>query len=682
MGFQRTYSVRGPTGILYLSDHRSLQERKSFPISFVTSFRPLTSKIETKRMYPEAITRNDAPAVAPLIQPRAKIRVHQLVYFAGVVYALLVALTIHCHEPWADEAQGWLLGRDASLAELWGKLLHYEGSPGLWQTLVHALIRLGLPYSAYNFISAILGLAAVYLLLRYAPLPLFVRIALPFTYYLCYQYAVIARSYALVAPILFAIAAIYPQAQRRPALTTLLLCLLAGVSVHGFLISACIWVTIYAPTILSWARLPTSDRLKLAISGIAYGAVLLFFMLCAWPAKNVAFAEHRGLSNLHWHVFQDVVRSNFSGAFTGYWLLSLALILLSFPFLWRGGGGLFFLLVSAGLCLFGTIVYAQVWHFGVLFLAWLFAIWISAYKTRVTAPTLLALIIAIGFQCYWSAAVIGYDWSHAYSGSLSAAQYLRQAGLPRGGLYAVGYPATALQPYFSANIYSDFQDGAPRAYWDWSKENTADDPGALFASDRRDLVLVGYKDTAEKKRWAGLLALLGYGIERHFDGGTFWQTGTFELQSFDLYRKTSDPRATSNVNMADPAQAAQLLNGFYSIEGGKWRWTSKNFSVLLKAPPGSQRSGAVLTLKLYIPDVQLHRSGAITLSADIGGHALPAETFSDSNEYAYSTHVAAEALQSGFVAVNFRLDKSAVNLNGDARELGVVVSAVSLDPAR
>ena len=140
-----------------------------------------------------------------------------LVYRALAAYALLVALTIHRHEPWADEAQSWLLARDASLAHLWGNLLHYEGTPGLWQTLVHALIRLGLPYSAYNFVSARLALAAVFLLLRYAPLPLFIRILLPFTYYLCYQYAVVARSYAFIAPLLFAIALIYREAPRKPA---------------------------------------------------------------------------------------------------------------------------------------------------------------------------------------------------------------------------------------------------------------------------------------------------------------------------------------------------------------------------------------------------------------------------------------------------------------------------------
>jgi hypothetical protein len=631
-------------------------------------------------MYSETVSQSGASPVELPVLTRAKARPHWLVYCAVGAYALVVALTIRHHEPWADEGQSWLLARDASLPDLWGRLLHYEGTPGLWQTLLHALIRLGLPYSAYNFVSAILGLAAVCILLRYAPLPLFIRILLPFTYYLCYQYAVIARSYALAAPLLFAIAAMYTQAQRKPAPTTVLLCLLAGVSVHGFLLSACIWAVLYVPQVFTWGRLQTPERWRLAISGLIYWLVLSFYMLCAWPAKDVAFAEHRGLSNLHF--FPDVTKTSFAGAFTGYWPVSFALIALSVPFLWRGGGWLFFLMASAAFCLFGTIVYSQAWHLGILFLAWLFALWISAYKTRITKPTIVALLTAIGFQFYWTAAAIHYDWRQAYSGSLAAARYLRQEGLPPGGLYAVGYSSTALQPYFPQNIYSDFDNAANGGYWDWSKRNRANDPRALFASHRRELVLVGYTEIGTEAGWCDLLELLGYQVTQHFEGSTFWQTGVFERESFDLYRKVSGPRAASSVNMGDPAQTAQLLNGFHGIEARAWRWTAKNFSVLLKAPPGSERNGAELMLKLYLPDPQLRRLGAMTLGADAGGHALPAQTFTESNGQTYSAHVPPEALQSGLVAVNFRLDKAAVNVNGDERELGVVVTAVGLDPAQ
>src|SRR3984957_4463475 len=132
-------------------------------------------------MQQNTVTQSDAPIAGLAVRAD-----RPLTYLALGAYALLVALTAHHHEPWADEAQAWLLGRDASLTQLWTHLLRYEGQPGLWQTLMHALIRLGLPYSTYNFVAAGLALTAVFLLLRYAPLPLFIRVSLPFTYYLCY----------------------------------------------------------------------------------------------------------------------------------------------------------------------------------------------------------------------------------------------------------------------------------------------------------------------------------------------------------------------------------------------------------------------------------------------------------------------------------------------------------------
>ena len=53
-------------------------------------------------------------------------------FCAAVIYALVVVLMVLHHEPWADEAQAWLLARDASLWDLWTRLMHYEGSPGIW----------------------------------------------------------------------------------------------------------------------------------------------------------------------------------------------------------------------------------------------------------------------------------------------------------------------------------------------------------------------------------------------------------------------------------------------------------------------------------------------------------------------------------------------------------------------
>lgn len=47
-----------------------------------------------------------------------------------IPYIILTVALIFKHEPWFDEAQSWLLARDANFFDLITKYLRYEGSPG------------------------------------------------------------------------------------------------------------------------------------------------------------------------------------------------------------------------------------------------------------------------------------------------------------------------------------------------------------------------------------------------------------------------------------------------------------------------------------------------------------------------------------------------------------------------
>jgi hypothetical protein len=602
-----------------------------------------------------------------------------LLYAVACGYAALVILTILRHEPWSDEAQAWLLARDAGLFDLWTRLMHYEGSPGLWQTLLHVLVHLGLPYAAYNFVSGALALAAAWLFMRYAPLPLAVRLLVPFTYFLAYQYAVVARSYALLAPLLFAVAVIYKDALKRPVLFTTLLCLIAGVSVHGFILSACIWLAI---SVLEWRKLPEELQRRCLIATAVYALVMLLFLLSAWPAHDVAFAEGRGLANIAVGRFEDVLLATFGQAFTGEWITSFAVVGLSIPFLWRGGGFWVFLPATALFWIFGVVVYSKEWHYGIVFLTWLFAIWISAGRVRITRAALIGLGTAIAIQCYWTAAAVAYDLRNSYSGSAEAARYFKAN--PVKDLYAIGYPTTALEPYFAANIYSDFHNGSPIAYWDWSKRNPANpenDPAAIFSARRRDVVLVGYRREYERLYWARLLSKLGYVHKRHFGGGLFWHDRVLEPEAYDSYKRASfavPANITSSLQLGAASSESQVLGGFYSIEQSAWRWTAKRFSALLRTPPGAATTGAKVSFQFYLPDIQVEKFGAFTLSGNVDGYPLGARTYSKAGQYIYSASVPREALKSGLVTVNLHFDKGAVGVNGDHRELAVVASAISL----
>jgi hypothetical protein len=459
--------------------------------------------------------------------------------FAGLaIYTLVIAATIARHEPWADEAQSWLLARDAGLVDLWTRLLHYEGTTGLWQTLLHVLIRAGLPYAGMNLVAGLFASAASALILWRSPFPLGVRIALPFAYFLCYQYAVIARSYNLLPVLLFACAALFHKAGERPVLFTSLLCFMAAVSVHGMILSVSIGVAAIAQR-RTWKQ-------GLPYAG-AFATVAAWLAFAASPAADETFVTRLNFSFQH---FIDVGGKAFAAAFTGETFSSLAVVALSIPLLWRGGGLIFFIVASGLLCSAYAVVYSQVWHFGMLFLAWIFALWISLATRRsgpngtpgesirpTLATTALAIVIAV--QCYWTSCAVRYDWNEAYSGSLAASQGLREIPLTGRRIYAIGFACVAIQPYFPRNIFSNWNNGHPEGYWDWSRRNHVDEDSQRLEELHPDYLMIGYKNELERGIWTDAVRKSGYQAIRHFDGNSFWQTHVFEPESFDLYRRDS-----------------------------------------------------------------------------------------------------------------------------------------------
>ena len=452
-------------------------------------------------------------------------------YAAALLYGVLVCAAAVHHEPWADEAQSWLLARDSSIFALWTRLLHYEGSTGLWQTLLHGLISAGLPYRAINVLSGMLGLGAVCVVLWRAPLPLAIRAALPFTFFLCYQYSVIARSYVLLPLLLFSCAAIYTKAQERPWLFTALLCLMAAVSVHGVALAVAVGLS-------ALVRYPAPKRFVLHAG--CFAAVVLLLAASAIPAHDGTFIAGLNLSFDH---FIGIAAKAFATAFTGESISSVALVALSLPLLWRGGGWLFFVLSAILLCGIASVVYSQVWHHGALFLAWLFAIWISVNIAgrRSCQLALAALAVVVTIQAYWTACSIEYDWRHAYSGSRQAAQGIRELNLEGRRLYAIGFACTAIQPYFPHNIFANVNDGRQEAYWDWSLRNHVNQDSEHLAESRPDYVIVGYKNEFERGIWTHLVRKSGYQAIRHFEGHTFWQTSVLEPESYDLYQRSAAP---------------------------------------------------------------------------------------------------------------------------------------------
>jgi hypothetical protein len=127
----------------------------------------------------------------------------------------------------------------------------------------------------------------------------------------------------------------------------------------------------------------------------------------------------------------------------------------------------------------------------------------------------------------------------------------------------------------------------------------------------------------------------------------------------------------SVVNMNDPHAAEQLLSGFYQVEDHNWRWVAPKFAVALR-PKGTR-----LTLKFNLPDALL-KQGPVTLSAALGQHPLPPETYTVAGNQTFVRDISASEA-SNDVIVNFTCDKTMPPAAGDVRTLALIVVSVGLD---
>jgi hypothetical protein len=142
--------------------------------------------------------------------------------------------------------------------------------------------------------------------------------------------------------------------------------------------------------------------------------------------------------------------------------------------------------------------------------------------------------------------------------------------------------------------------------------------------------------------------------------------------------KAREDGLASVVNVADPADSAQLVRGFSNVEADAWRWTTSKFSVVLRPPAGSAQNGAVLQLAFTLHDTVVKKLGPVTVTATVNGTPMGSETYSQAGDYTYSKDVPASALGADVVTVEFSTDKSLAPTDQDKRELALIVKTIGL----
>lgn len=163
---------------------------------------------------------------------------HRLHCIVLAAYVIVVGTVMCFHEPWFDEAQAWLIARDCSWREMILERPHYEGHPPLWWMMLAAPAKLGVPYEiGLKSINLACATLMIWLLEFKTKLPEPFKVILPFSYFLCYQYGVTSRPYALMVAAMLLVAINWKTRDEKPWREVLSMMLLCLTSSYGLVIA-------------------------------------------------------------------------------------------------------------------------------------------------------------------------------------------------------------------------------------------------------------------------------------------------------------------------------------------------------------------------------------------------------------------------------------------------------------
>jgi hypothetical protein len=374
------------------------------------------------------------------------------------VFATVVAFAIPFHEPWADEAEHWQLVRSFPLRELFQTYIRYEGTPGLWHFLLWIMIRARIGYTGLHWFCGAVAVISASLLIFNSPFPRYLKLTVPFTFFLLFQYAVVARSYVLVPLILFIIASWW---KKNPWIIAVALGLLANCAIHAAVISgglAIVWIVEHLRQ-----RGPNAPaRRKLLLCVLIVLSFYAFAIWTAWPPGDLAYMSIvrqntpkffvAALVPLVLPICQPLI------LFIPFWIAIVLLLCVSRSTLY-----LLPVLIFAAFC---GVICGSFWHWGLIVPLLLCLLWITwpspgSIVSLYEITGRLALVYMVSVQIIWSVYAIGFDHNNAYSPDLAAALFLKPQ-VEKGARIAVTYlneppihvaGATGILPYFERNVF-------------------------------------------------------------------------------------------------------------------------------------------------------------------------------------------------------------------------------------
>ncbi len=482
-----------------------------------------------------------------LVKKNGKTKQILWIFVRSLLIAIFIGTSIWgnmTHERWGDEAQAWLLARDASVSEIVFQYVKPEGSPVSWHLILKFAITLGLDYSFYGIIPLVFTVIGLILLEFKLKVPWYIKILLPFTYYIFYQYNIIARSYCMLFPTLCYIALVYPNRAEKPIQYALGLALLSSICLHGCLLSGTLFVLYLLEYLSKRLKEEKSIRSILAekkvwVPFLILGLYYCFLIYTLIPQGEIpVFTKGKDL-NFWEKTAETIGEASISSKITEKWVNVVGCILtggITILFLTRAkkeDQKMIFLLVPI-LVLFLTY-YCNAWHIGILTEV-LFFVWYIFYqgmseKTKLWEKTVLLVGICfiLVMQVLWSGKAFLEENRKIYSHGHTIAEVLKEPVQQGKKIYGLQYSVTAILPYFEKNIFANFPN-EDESFYHWIDQRENPQTTEEILEGEADIYVISeaylpyYVDLMEKLREKGY-TLVRYSSALLVKGNTYEYSG-------------------------------------------------------------------------------------------------------------------------------------------------------------
>ncbi|MCS6954497.1 MAG: hypothetical protein NZM33_16765 [Bryobacteraceae bacterium] len=132
------------------------------------------------------------------------------------------------------------------------------------------------------------------------------------------------------------------------------------------------------------------------------------------------------------------------------------------------------------------------------------------------------------------------------------------------------------------------------------------------------------------------------------------------------------------IDVANPADEEQLLEGFYEPDPGGWRWAAPEFTVSLGVPEELKGKEARIELDLWIPEAGWADLAGVTITAKTADRTLGQWRAPKAGAHTAVFAVPAAITGEDAILVDFVLDRFIPPRGEETRRLGVVASKFRL----